>query len=182
MHCGPPAAALQGSHQAPTFRQQLECWFVLRRWFLVQERGLGHWRVYKSQLQTLLKLVHFSHRRNMKIKILEWAEICLGYDLGNKEGKGHHRNSFKPSSHGQSRRACSLAVWNKTQIRKSRRGSFFETENNFQPRKWPPKFSVKFTEAAPDCTGSIPTCTTHRLYDLVRVPGPPHASVSHQQN
>lgn len=88
--------------QAHTLYQQPECYFFLRRWFLVPERGLGPWRGYKSQLQTLLRLVHFSHGRNTEIKTLEWADICLGNDLGSKEGKGHHRNSFKYNSHGQS--------------------------------------------------------------------------------
>lgn len=88
--------------QAHSLSQQPERYFVLRRWFLVQERGLGPWRGYKSQLQTLLRLVHFSHGRNTEIKILEWADICLGNDLGSKEEKGHHRNSFKYNSHGQS--------------------------------------------------------------------------------
>lgn len=118
VHCGLNHCCMKRKPRAHTLHQQLGCYFVLRRWFLAQEGGFGHRRLYKSQLQTLTRFVHFSHGRNMKIKILEWAEICLGNDLRSKEGKEHHRNSFKPSSHGQSWIACSPAVWNQNSSKK----------------------------------------------------------------
>lgn len=77
--------------------------------FLGPRKGLDHWRVYKSHLQNT-RFVHFSHGRNTKTEILQWPEICLGNDLGRKEGKGHHRHSFRHNSHGQSWITCSLAV------------------------------------------------------------------------
>ena len=83
-------------------KQKLECYFVLRRWFWVQERDSTTGEFRNPSCKILTRFVHFSHGRNTKIKILEWPEMCLGNDPGSKEGKGHHRHSFRHSSHGQS--------------------------------------------------------------------------------
>lgn len=59
---------------------------------MVQERDLVPEEFTKLNCKTLAKFVHFSHERNTKIKIVEWPGMCLGNDLGSKEGKGHHRH------------------------------------------------------------------------------------------
>ncbi|EAW51881.1 hCG2042614, partial [Homo sapiens] len=41
--------------------------------------------------------------KDVKMKILEWPEICLGNHLRSKEGKEHHGNSRRHNSMDRTR-------------------------------------------------------------------------------
>ena len=62
----------------------------------------GTWSQESLQIPgALTRFVHFSHGRNTKIKILEWAELCLENDLRSEKGKGQNRSFFSPVPTGR---------------------------------------------------------------------------------